>query len=77
MKLFVKANRGFYNISCNYIPQEQTPMHQTSRSAPVTSHLSSQCSPYASVSIEPINAPSVSSSSCVMSEDSFSITDLL
>lgn len=76
MELVVKANIGFYNILCNY-PQEQTPIHQTSQSVPVTSHLSSQCSPYASVTIEPINASSVFSPSSVMSEDSFIITDLL
>ncbi|CAL1672668.1 unnamed protein product [Lasius platythorax] len=56
MGLFVKANRGFYNLpsTCNYFLPEQMPAtHQTSNSAPETSHLSSQCSSYATTPFEP------------------------
>jgi len=65
MGLFVKANRGFYT-------------HQSSNSAPETSHLSSQCNFYATTLFEPINASSISSpASAMSSEDSFNITELL
>ncbi|XP_070156462.1 uncharacterized protein [Polyergus mexicanus] len=52
IELFVKANRGFYNLpsTCNYFLREQMPAtHQTNNSAPETSHLSSQYSPYATI----------------------------
>lgn len=57
MRLFINANKGFYNFSstCNY-QKQMLSTHQTRHSAAETSHLSSPCSP-----LTFLESPSISS----------------